>query len=94
MKQRVSIIVSGRVQGVGFRRAAQKQARHMNLTGWAHNLTDGSVEIVVEGEKNEIEIFLEWVKQGPSFAKVSDFEVNYETYTGDLENFEVREFGF
>jgi len=91
---RVRIIVSGRVQGVFFRKHAQDKAKELRLTGWAHNTIDGKVEIVVEGKKEKTDEFLEWCRQGSSLAKVDDIEVEHEDPKGEFDDFEVREFGF
>ncbi len=94
MKGRVHIFVSGRVQGVLYRRYAQAKARELGIAGWAHNLIDGRVELMAEGEKENIKQFIEWCKQGSPLAKVKDIEVTYEDYKGEFKDFEVRDFGF
>jgi len=91
---RVRIIISGRVQGVFFRRHAQDKAKELELTGWVHNTVDGKVEIIAEGQKAKVEQFLEWCRQGSSLAKVDDVEVEYEDPKGEFDNFTIREFGF
>jgi len=63
-KVRVHIVISGSVQGVLYRRGAQDTARELGLTGWARNASDGKVEIVAEGEKEKIEQFLSWCREG------------------------------
>lgn len=66
-------IVSGVVQGVGFRASAVHQAAKIgDLQGWARNLVDGSVEIVVQGPANKVDKLLEWCRRGPSTARVDD----------------------
>ena len=91
---RVHIIVSGRVQGVLYRRFAQAKARELGITGWAHNLIDGKVGLVAEGEKEKVEQFAEWCRQGPPLAKVENVEVTFEEYTGEFKDFDIRDFGF
>ncbi len=86
-KARIHIVVSGRVQGVFFRAGAQQRAQEFGLGGWVRNLADGRVELVCEGEKEAVEQFAEWCKQGPPGAKVDRCEVNYEKPSGELENF-------
>lgn len=93
-RTRVHLFVSGRVQGVLFRRHAQGKARELRITGWAHNLLDGTVEIVCEGDKERIKEFVDWCKRGPSLAKVEHVDVSFEKYRGEFSSFEVREFGF
>jgi len=91
---RIHIFVSGRVQGVFYRKHIQKKARSLHLVGWVKNIIDGRVEILVEGEKEYIEQFLKECKEGSAFTKVQNIEIEYESYTGEFGDFEVREFGF
>ncbi len=91
---RVHIFVSGRVQGVLFRQSARAKALALGLSGWAHNLLDGKVEIVVEGEESKVQEFVDWARKGPALARVESIEVAEEEYTGKLHDFIVREFGF
>lgn len=91
---RAHIFISGRVQGVFFRAGAQKKARELGLTGWAHNTLDGKVEIVCEGEREKAEQFAEWCKEGTTFAKVEHCDVQFENYKEKFSDFEIREFGF
>lgn len=71
---RYSIIVNGRVQGVGFRYFLQLTACKLNLTGWCRNLMDGNVEIEVQGMKEHISSFISEIKKGNGFAKVHDMD--------------------
>lgn len=64
--------VSGRVQGVFFRGSAQEEARRLGLRGYAMNLPDGRVQILVSGPEAELEAFQAWVAQGPRHARVDD----------------------
>lgn len=80
--------VSGKVQGVWFRAHTQKQAQQLNLTGWARNLLDGRVEVLACGDKKDVEKLVEWLKQGPELAKVSD--LSYEELPWqELNNFSI-----
>ncbi len=90
----MQFLVSGRVQGVLFRQSARAKALELKLTGFAKNLLDGKVEIVVEGEKEKVQEFAEWVKQGPPLAKVENVEIVKEEYTGEFKDFDIHEFGF
>ena len=83
---RLSVLVSGRVQGVGFRAFVQRQALDLHLSGYAENLSDGRVEVVAEGEKEELEHLLVKLRNGPSHANVKDVEVSWGEST-DLEGF-------
>jgi acylphosphatase len=94
MKARAHVFVSGRVQGVFFRVGAQQKARELGLTGWVHNTVDGKVEGICEGEKERVEQFVAWCRQGTQGAKVENCEVTHEEYKGEFHGFEIREFGF
>jgi acylphosphatase len=63
-------VVSGRVQGVGFRYFASEVAEELNLRGWARNLPDGTVAFCAEGSQKDVEEFLERMKQGPLCGRV------------------------
>ncbi len=69
----VHVEIKGKVQGVFFRATAKRVAEKLHLTGWIKNTDNGNVKAVVTGKKEEIEMFIDWSKQGPENAKV--FEV-------------------
>ncbi len=85
---RVHVIVSGRVQGVGYRASAWDMAALLKLAGWVRNLRDGRVEAVFEGSRSQVEEMLQWCHQGPPAAIVDKVVVDYETPEG-LRGFEV-----
>ena len=69
---RYFIICEGRVQGVGFRYFCQLNASELNLTGYAHNLDNGMVEIEVQGTEENIKIFVETIRKGNFFIRVNN----------------------
>jgi acylphosphatase len=71
MMQRVRAIVSGRVQGVGFRASMAHQARAGGLTGWVRNQLDGSVAFEAQGPDAAVAAVLAWCRQGPPAARVT-----------------------
>ncbi|MFB3844827.1 MAG: acylphosphatase [Candidatus Cloacimonadaceae bacterium] len=81
------IIARGRVQGVGFRRFVYELAHRYGVKGYVQNKSDGSVLIVADGEKEMISDFLQAVKQGHRFARVSDLEVNELPLSKKYEDF-------
>jgi acylphosphatase len=83
------IQVHGRVQGVNFRVASRREAKSLGLTGWAHNESDGSVTIVVEGKQEALDQFAEWCQTGPSNARVERIEISDEIYSGH-DSFHIR----
>lgn len=76
MKKAIMIIVSGKVQGVGFRYSALKKANELGIKGYIRNKSDGTVYIEIEGEPETLDFFIVWCKNGPSWAQVND--VYYE----------------
>ena len=68
------ILVSGRVQGVGFRWHVREAGRRESLAGWVRNLPDGRVELVARGEANAMERFLGSVRAGPAGSTVEGVE--------------------
>jgi len=89
-KIRIHIFVFGRVQGVFFRSETRKKAKNLGLRGWARNLANGCLEVVVEGEKNATEQMLEWLKKGPPLAKVERVEARIEEFQAEFNDFEIR----
>lgn len=71
--------VSGKVQGVWYRASAQSEARKLGISGWARNLDDGRVEVFACGTVDNLQIFYEWLKEGPKLAVVK--ECTYEEHT-------------
>ena len=88
-KVRAHIYVSGRVQGVYYRKNACRSALSFGLTGWVRNLPDRRVEAVAEGERGHVEDFLGWCREGPSMAIVRGLEVAWEAATGEFETFRI-----
>jgi acylphosphatase len=71
------IIVSGRVQGVGFRRYVTNEARFLGLKGYVKNLPDGDVYIEAEGTNENLNVFVTWIKKGPGFSFVESVKADY-----------------
>lgn len=67
-------LISGRVQGVGFRNFAQRLALQTGVSGWARNLDDGRVEVQANGTAPQLDDFESRLRQGPRFADVRGFE--------------------
>ncbi len=89
--KRVQVIIRGRVTGVFFRAAAQREAKRLGITGWVKNRADGSVELVAEGEEDAIKDIISWAHHGPSAARVDDVEVRWRSYTGEFSDFRILE---
>jgi acylphosphatase len=83
-------VVSGHVQGVGFRFFAQDAARREGLSGQVTNLADGSVEAVAEGETEAMDRFERALRRGPSRSRVEHVRVDEAVPTGLHTGFEIR----
>ena len=88
MKQALINIV-GKVQGVGYRYSAVHSAQKLNLSGYVRNMSDGSVEALVQGEESSILQFIEWCKKGPSNAKVDQIHTLRQEVVDLYESFEI-----
>jgi acylphosphatase len=83
------ILISGRVQGVGFRYSTVEQARKYSICGFVQNNPDGSVFIHAEGNANDLSKFILWCQQGPSRAIIKSVTINDEPEMG-YDEFFVR----
>jgi acylphosphatase len=86
----VHIIVEGRVQGVFFRDYTERQARLLNLKGWARNNPEGSVEVVISGSTTNVDDMIEWFHQGSPLSHVSAVHVEEIFPTEKLTTFTIR----
>jgi len=83
-------LVRGKVQGVGFRYSAIREAKSLGINGWVRNTRDSNVEVWAEGPEDQMALFLRWLHRGPQYSRVdsvkkedkepagySDFTVDY-----------------
>ena len=89
-RERVHLLVSGRVQGVFFRGATAGEASRLGLAGWVRNLPDGRVEVLAEGERAALEALVRFCGRGPPAARVDRMEEAWSAYRGDLSPFTAR----
>ena len=90
VQKQIHIFVTGRVQGVFFRQSTKVMAIKNNAKGWVRNLDDGRVEIVAQGETQDIDNLAHWCKTGPANSRVDEFELSEENISNEFETFEVR----
>ncbi len=88
--KKVHAIVTGRVQGVFFRKYTQEQADKLKLAGWVRNLPDGSVETVFQGEKKTVEQMLAWLYKGSPHSQVTGVLSNEEKPADEFTEFTIR----
>jgi acylphosphatase len=82
--------ISGRVQGVGFRYTALREAERLGVTGYVRNLDDGDVEILAEGDPPDLDRFLSWLNTGPSGAWIERVDMTPIPPSGAYHDFEVE----
>jgi acylphosphatase len=86
---RVHLIISGDVQGVGYRSWVLNEAKKRQLTGWVKNREDDAVELVAEGSKSDLENLIKACHKGPDVAWVEHVDVTWESATNEFVGFEV-----
>ncbi len=88
-KQAAIVVVSGRVQGVGFRYYTKQKACELGVFGYVKNNPDGSVTIEAEAELEQLVEFVLWCQKGPQWARVTDFKITDTMPVGYIL-FEIR----
>jgi acylphosphatase len=89
-KARIHLKVSGRVQGVYFRASTVEQARRLGLSGWVMNCPDSSVEVVAEGEVEQLERLAHWCRSGPPGAQVKEVRAQWEASKEEFQSFYIK----
>ena len=87
---RYYIVFEGRVQGVGFRYFCQMNASTLNLTGWVHNMSNGMVDMEVQGDENTIQKFISIINQGNYFIKVTSISRKKINLILDEKKFRIK----
>jgi len=91
MKRHWKLCVSGKVQGVFYKKSAKMKADELQLSGWVRNEDDGSVYIEIEGREDFLKQFAEWCKEGPPNAQVEKVKLE-EGILLEYSGFEIRRF--
>ncbi|MCI0530681.1 MAG: acylphosphatase [candidate division Zixibacteria bacterium] len=86
---RVHLLISGVVQGVGFRFFVERKARQYGLTGFARNLPDGRVEIEAEGKRGMLKELINDCQVGPSSSQVSRVNLVWKQYQAEFKDFTI-----
>jgi acylphosphatase len=87
--KKLEIIISGRVQGVGFRYFTVRQAQEFNIIGNVRNSYDGKVRVIAVGSKENMELFLEKLRQGSRMASVENMNITDLAAVQDFTNFRI-----
>jgi acylphosphatase len=91
MNIRAHIFVTGKVQGVFFRATTRSEAINLNVSGWVRNVSDGRVEAVFEGKRENVEKIIEFCQIGPRAAHVSRTDVRWGKYVDEFTGFSIKE---
>jgi len=89
---RLEAVVRGRVQGVGYRFFAQREAATRRISGYTRNLPNGSVEVVAEGRRSLLQDYLNVLWRGPFSAKVDNIEQRWDAAEGMFSGFSIRHY--
>jgi len=86
---KINVIITGRVQGVWFRKYTRSKAKEMGLKGWVRNESNGNVALIAEGSEELLKKFLYWLGKGSPEAEVDTVNVNWEETKGIFKSFEI-----
>jgi acylphosphatase len=89
-KKTYRLLISGRVQGVGYRYFAEDQAVRHKICGYVRNTYDNRVEVICQGTQQNLELFFSSLKKGPTFANITDFHVESLENTEKYNQFEIK----
>ncbi len=84
------VLISGRVQGVGYRFFITSRAEDFPVAGYVRNLETGAVEIEVEGQKQIVMDFINEVRKGPRHAEIRDFQIEWKPFKMTYDHFFVK----
>lgn len=87
----INLIVTGTVQGVSYRRFAKTWADHFNIKGWCRNTDTGQVEITAEGSKEEIDNYIDKLRQGPPLSRVDSIKVTRNLHISAFNSFTIKD---
>ncbi len=90
MKQKIECKITGRVQMVMFRDFTQRKAKKLGIFGYVKNEDDGSVYVLAEGEKDNLEKFISLLKEGPILAKVDKVDVKWMPCQNEFSDFKIK----
>ena len=89
--ERFEAIIEGEVQGVWFRDYTRHNAGRLNIVGLVRNLRDGTVQVIAQGKSEDLEIFLDLLREGPPLARVSDVTLTWHGPSHEHTTFVIAE---
>ena len=85
----IQIIISGKVQGVWFRKSTKEKADEFKVSGTVQNLTTGQVKVIAQAEDNALNALIEWAKVGPKYAEVRSIDIEPVDEPPQFRKFEI-----
>ena len=85
----IQIIISGKVQGVWYRKSTKTKADELGVFGTVENLLTGQVKVIAQGDQKKLDQLVAWTKEGPKFAEVDNVKINTVLKPLCYENFEI-----
>jgi len=92
MKKSVRLVIIGTVQGVFFRNFIKENADKLGIRGFTRNIESGDVEVIAEGNMQDVDSFIELCRKGPKFANIREVKVEEKRFSGDYKEFKVLRF--
>lgn len=89
-KKRLHLIIQGKVQGVFFRASTKEKARELGLRGFVRNREDGTVEVIAEGDKTQLQKLADWCHIGPDHSIVNKVQMDWLPYVTEFEEFTIN----
>jgi len=86
----LKIVVSGKVQGVGYRYFTQMKAVQFGITGWVRNRQDGTVEMLTTGTRENLDLFIEEIRRGNPFSTVDQIDINEIEAEENYKSFTIK----
>ncbi len=89
-KKRLHLIIQGKVQGVFFRASTKEKACELGLRGCVRNKEDGTVEVIAEGDKTQLQKLADWCHIGPDHSIVDRVQIDWLPYITEFEEFTIN----
>ncbi|AGB41455.1 acylphosphatase [Halobacteroides halobius DSM 5150] len=86
----IKAVIEGRLQGVGYRASTQQQATKLNIKGYVRNSDGNEIEVIAQGEEENLEKFIQFLKEGTTRSEVEDVSVEWVEPEGDYFRFSIN----
>ena len=92
MKKAGRFIIQGTVQGIFFRQFVKEHADNLKLRGFVRNLENGDIEVIAEGEAENLDRLTGFLKKGPEHSQIRNVRIEERKWSGDFEKFKILRF--